>query len=148
MAAEGGPVADITPDFDERAALIGWRPGGVCFSAEQVAFIEADSSHYREVYVSPLKTFAPRKLTDFAWQLKNPSLATREVMKRLAIVLALNLVTNTAPAADLLAVYQRSLQNDPQLREAEVTRLAALEAKTSGAVVFTAAVVRQRPDLA
>ena len=29
----------------------------------------------------------------------------------------------------LLAVYQRALQNDPQLREAEATRLAALEAK-------------------
>jgi outer membrane protein len=35
----------------------------------------------------------------------------------------------SAPAADLLAVYQRALQNDPQLREAEATRLAALEAK-------------------
>jgi outer membrane protein len=34
-----------------------------------------------------------------------------------------------APAADLLAVYQRALQNDPQLREAEATRLATLEAK-------------------
>src|SRR6202042_1808077 len=36
---------------------------------------------------------------------------------------------SSAPAADLLAVYQRALQNDPQLREAEATRLAALEAK-------------------
>src|SRR6202045_576003 len=50
-------------------------------------------------------------------------------MKRIAIVLALYLVTGVAPAADLLAVYQRALQNDPQLREAEATRLAALEAK-------------------
>ena len=33
------------------------------------------------------------------------------------------------PAADLLAEYQRALQNDPQLREAEATRLAALESK-------------------
>ena len=33
------------------------------------------------------------------------------------------------PAADLLAVYQRALQNDPQLKEAEATRLAALESK-------------------
>jgi outer membrane protein len=32
-------------------------------------------------------------------------------------------------AADLVAVYQRALQNDPQLREAENTRLATLEAK-------------------
>ena len=32
-------------------------------------------------------------------------------------------------ASDLLAVYQRALQNDPQLREAEANRLAALEAK-------------------
>src|SRR5580700_5253727 len=50
-------------------------------------------------------------------------------MKRLAILLALYLVSSAAPAADLLAVYQRALQNDPQLREAEATRLAALEAK-------------------
>jgi outer membrane protein len=34
-----------------------------------------------------------------------------------------------AQAADLLAVYQRALQNDPQLREAEANRLAALESK-------------------
>src|ERR1700685_495571 len=50
-------------------------------------------------------------------------------MQRLAIVLALYLLTDAVPAADLLAVYQRALQNDPQLREAEATRLAALEAK-------------------
>ena len=50
-------------------------------------------------------------------------------MKRFLIVVALYLVANPAPAADLLAVYQRALQNDPQLREAEATRLAALEAK-------------------
>ncbi|HEX3603085.1 MAG TPA: TolC family outer membrane protein [Steroidobacteraceae bacterium] len=50
-------------------------------------------------------------------------------MKRLAIVWGLYLLSSTAPAADLLAVYQRALQNDPQLREAEATRLAALEAK-------------------
>ena len=50
-------------------------------------------------------------------------------MKRLAIGLTLYLLTNAVPAADLLAVYQRALQNDPQLREAEATRLAALEAK-------------------
>jgi outer membrane protein len=50
-------------------------------------------------------------------------------MKRLATLLAFYLLSNTAPAADLLAVYQRALQNDPQLREAEATRLAALEAK-------------------
>jgi outer membrane protein len=34
-----------------------------------------------------------------------------------------------ARGADLLAVYQRALQNDPQLREAEANRLAALESK-------------------
>src|SRR6202795_460439 len=51
-------------------------------------------------------------------------------MKRLLTVFVLYLVANgPAPAADLLAVYQRALQNDPQLREAEATRLAALEAK-------------------
>ncbi|MGO9932102.1 MAG: TolC family outer membrane protein [Steroidobacteraceae bacterium] len=55
-------------------------------------------------------------------------------MKRLSIVIALCMSalcasTNPAPAADLMAVYQRALQNDPQLREAEATRLAALESK-------------------
>src|SRR5579863_1350631 len=50
-------------------------------------------------------------------------------MKRFATGLALYLLANAVPAADLLAVYQRALQNDPQLREAEATRLAALEAK-------------------
>ena len=34
-----------------------------------------------------------------------------------------------AGAADLVEVYQRALQNDPQLREAEATKLASLEAK-------------------
>jgi outer membrane protein len=37
--------------------------------------------------------------------------------------------SSLAPAADLVQVYQRALQNDPQLREAEANRLAALEAK-------------------
>src|SRR6185437_8437499 len=50
-------------------------------------------------------------------------------MKRLLTVLALCLAAAAAPAADLLAVYQRALQNDPQLKEAEATRLAALESK-------------------
>src|SRR5277367_3851528 len=50
-------------------------------------------------------------------------------MKPLLMVVALGLCANSAIAADLLEVYQRALQNDPQLREAEATRLAALEAK-------------------
>jgi outer membrane protein len=50
-------------------------------------------------------------------------------MKRLLTIFAVYLVAIPASAADLLAVYQRALQNDPQLREAEATRLAALEAK-------------------
>jgi len=50
-------------------------------------------------------------------------------MKRLFLVLIVGLGSSSAWSADLLAVYQRALQNDPQLREAEATRLAALEAK-------------------
>jgi len=50
-------------------------------------------------------------------------------MKRLFAILAVCLVCRVAAAADLLAVYQRALQNDPQLREAEANRLAALESK-------------------
>ncbi len=50
-------------------------------------------------------------------------------MKSAVLVLAGCLIASVAPAADLLAVYQRALQNDPQLKEAEATRLAALESK-------------------
>jgi outer membrane protein len=54
-------------------------------------------------------------------------------MKRLPVLFVLCVsaaaLPTVAPAADLLAVYQRALQNDPQLREAEANRLAALEAK-------------------
>src|SRR5271170_3428443 len=50
-------------------------------------------------------------------------------MKRILWLITLCLSFGRAPAADLMAVYQRALQNDPQLREAEDTRLAALEAK-------------------
>jgi outer membrane protein len=50
-------------------------------------------------------------------------------MKRLLTMMAVCLCAGGVPAADLMAVYQRALQNDPQLREAEDTRLAALEAK-------------------
>jgi len=50
-------------------------------------------------------------------------------MKQCLIVLSFCMVWNAAPAADLLAVYQRALQNDPQLKEAEANRLAALESK-------------------
>src|SRR6202453_1711628 len=50
-------------------------------------------------------------------------------MKSLLIALSCCLAWSAAPAADLLVVYQRALQNDPQLKEAEATRLAALESK-------------------
>src|SRR6202165_2576968 len=50
-------------------------------------------------------------------------------MKPSLTLLALVFSVRAAPAADLLAVYQRALQNDPQLREAEANRLAALETK-------------------
>jgi outer membrane protein len=50
-------------------------------------------------------------------------------MKRLLTLIVLCSGAAHAPAADLLAVYQRALQNDPTLREAEANRLAALEAK-------------------
>jgi outer membrane protein len=50
-------------------------------------------------------------------------------MKRSLTLIALLLSSHAVLAADLVAVYQRALQNDPQLREAEATRLAALESK-------------------
>lgn len=50
-------------------------------------------------------------------------------MKRLWVLLACCAACQCAAATDLLAVYQRALQNDPQLKEAEANRLAALESK-------------------
>jgi outer membrane protein len=50
-------------------------------------------------------------------------------MKGLLLAMSLVLGATSAVGADLMAVYQRALQNDPQLREAEANRLAALEAK-------------------
>jgi len=50
-------------------------------------------------------------------------------MKRSLTLVACFLSFHTVSAADLVAVYQRALQNDPQLREAEANRLAALESK-------------------
>ena len=47
----------------------------------------------------------------------------------LAVSGALPLAVPFAHGADLSEVYQQALRNDPQLREAEATRLAALEAK-------------------
>ncbi len=50
-------------------------------------------------------------------------------MKRSLTLVACLFGFHAAAAADLMAVYQRALQNDPQLREAEANRLAALESK-------------------
>src|ERR1700682_76557 len=50
-------------------------------------------------------------------------------MKRLLTLFVLCASAASAPAADLLAVYQRALQTAPQRREAEAPRLAALETK-------------------
>jgi outer membrane protein len=50
-------------------------------------------------------------------------------MKRFLLYVIGCLACHGAFATDLLAVYQQALQNDPQLREAEANRLAALESK-------------------
>src|SRR5690349_24805939 len=42
---------------------------------------------------------------------------------------SLILASAAADAADLLTVYQRALQNDPQIREADANRLASRESK-------------------
>lgn len=48
---------------------------------------------------------------------------------RILAVYALSLLAAAASAADLIQVYQRALQNDPQIREADANRLASREAK-------------------
>ena len=65
-------------------------------------------------------------------------------MKRLLITTVCWLCLGTAPAADLMAVYQRALQNDPQLREAEANRLAALEAKPQAVAALLPQINGQR----
>jgi len=47
----------------------------------------------------------------------------------LALAGALLGLSNTSRAANLDEVYQRALRNDPQIREAEATRMANLEGK-------------------
>ena len=46
-----------------------------------------------------------------------------------SILLAAGLASAAATAADLDAVYQRALTNDPLIREADANRLAARESK-------------------
>jgi outer membrane protein len=43
--------------------------------------------------------------------------------------LSLLAISHEAPAADLVEVYQRAMQNDPQIREADANRLASRESK-------------------
>jgi len=48
---------------------------------------------------------------------------------RILAACGLSLTTAAAGAANLIEVYQRALQNDPQIREAEANRLASRESK-------------------
>src|SRR3954466_11477231 len=43
--------------------------------------------------------------------------------------LSLMVLSSAVPAADLIEVYQRALQNDPLIREADANRLASRESK-------------------
>jgi outer membrane protein len=49
--------------------------------------------------------------------------------RRITLSIGLLLVMPAAGAQDLLAVYERALSNDPQIREADANRLAAREAR-------------------
>ena len=49
--------------------------------------------------------------------------------RRISLTLGVLLAMPAAGAEDLLAVYQRALSNDPQIREADANRRAAMEAK-------------------
>ena len=44
------------------------------------AFLEADGTHYPEIYLSKVTPFAPKQLTDFGSQLTDVAVATREVI--------------------------------------------------------------------
>ncbi len=51
------------------------------------------------------------------------------MLRVLSLLVGLLCATSTAAAKDLVGVYQDSLQNDPQIREADANRLAAREAR-------------------
>ena len=53
------------------------------------------------------------------------------MMLRVRILAAcgLTVFAGALQAADLLSVYERALQNDPQIREADANRLASRESK-------------------
>ncbi len=56
-------------------------------------------------------------------------MATRTSASAVATALLIALAALPAHGADLIEVYQRALQNDPQIREADATRLAQREAR-------------------
>ena len=58
-----------------------------------------------------------------------PTAMTMKQIVRCAALASAGLLAAGAQGADLADVYQRALQNDPQIREAEANRLAALEAR-------------------
>ncbi len=47
---------------------------------KNIAVVASDAKHVGELYVSPVNTFAPRKLTDFTAQVSNWTLGTPEVI--------------------------------------------------------------------
>src|SRR5262245_39836773 len=72
---ETGKIARLTAPDNLMA-------GGFSFTKDgkQLAFISASPTSLNEVYVSPLQNFSPRKLTSVTDQVKDFTLATREVI--------------------------------------------------------------------
>jgi dipeptidyl aminopeptidase/acylaminoacyl peptidase len=60
--------------------LAAYRSFSFAKDFKRVAFVEADATHYPEVYVSGSKMLDPKKLTNYAAQLNDFKLATREVI--------------------------------------------------------------------
>ena len=116
--SEGGPVTNVTQEFDENAGFVAWTPDGIYFSgaqktaahlfrvdpkkltvermtnpdnslfssfsftgdSQQMAFIQADATHYPEIFISNVKQLSPKKLTDFSAQIKDLKMGTREMI--------------------------------------------------------------------
>ncbi|HEY4369891.1 MAG TPA: TolC family outer membrane protein [Steroidobacteraceae bacterium] len=58
-----------------------------------------------------------------------PSGGRRSAIAATVAAIVAGAFATAAPAADLIDVYQRALQNDPQIREADANRLASRESK-------------------
>ncbi len=68
-------VERVSPQDDAMYSAFSFTNDG-----KSVAFVESDFTHFPELYVAALNGFAPKKLTDYAAQVRDVQAAAREVI--------------------------------------------------------------------